>query len=168
MRRRARDPYARDLLGARAISSENRPFPGRNRAAETEVAGEIKFTLAASPWATVRIWGGNPDPTPSADDAPTTVVATIQTLTSRLGKDRLGFLKKCALVIIDESHHAITTSYTQLLDWFLPEEPTDDDEHMPPVIGLTATPFRGTNEEETRWLANRFGRTVLPLRGEAA
>jgi superfamily II DNA or RNA helicase len=33
---------------------------------------------------------------------------------------------------------------------------------MPPVIGLTATPFRGTNEEETRWLANRFGRTVLP------
>ena len=61
------------------------------------------------------------------------------------------------------SHHAITTSYTQLLDWFLPEEPTDGDEHLPPVIGLTATPFRGTkNEEETRWLANRFGRTVLP------
>jgi superfamily II DNA or RNA helicase len=110
----------------------------------------------------VRLWGGNPDPTPSADDVPTTVVATIQTLTSRLGKDRLGFLKNCALVIIDESHHAITKSYTQLLDWFLPEEPTDDDEHMPPVIGLTATPFRGTNEEETRWLANRFGRTVLP------
>jgi superfamily II DNA or RNA helicase len=110
----------------------------------------------------VRLWGGNPDPTPSADDVPTTVVATIQTLTSRLGKDRLGFLKNCALVVIDESHHAITKSYTQLLDWFLPEEPTDDDKHMPPVIGLTATTFRGTNEEETRWLANRFGRTVLP------
>ena len=72
----------------------------------------------------VRLWGGNPDPTPSADDVPTTVVATIQTLTSRLGKDRLAFLKDCALVVIDESHHAITTSYTQLLDWFLPEEPT--------------------------------------------
>jgi superfamily II DNA or RNA helicase len=110
----------------------------------------------------VRLWGGNPDPTPSADDVPTTVVATIQTLTSRLGKDRLAFLKDCALVVIDEPHHAITPSYTQLLDWFLPAEPADDDEHLPPVIGLTATPFRGTNEEETRWLANRFGRTVLP------
>jgi superfamily II DNA or RNA helicase len=111
----------------------------------------------------VRLWGGNPDPTPSGDDTPTTVVGTIHTLTSRLGKDRLAFLKDCAVVIIDESHHAITKSYTQLLDWFLPEEPEDDDDaHLPPVIGLTATPFRGTNEEETRWLANRFGRSVLP------
>jgi superfamily II DNA or RNA helicase len=110
----------------------------------------------------VRLWGGNPDPMPSADDVPTAVVASIQTLTARLGADRLGFLKDCALVVIDESHHAITTSYTRLLDWFVPEEPEDDAEGMPPVIGLTATPFRGINEEETRRLANRFARRLLP------
>jgi hypothetical protein len=33
---------------------------------------------------------------------------------------------------------------------------------MPPVIGLTATAFRGINEEETRRLANRFARRLLP------
>ena len=110
----------------------------------------------------VRLWGGNPDPMPSADDVPTVVVASIQTLTARLGADRLTFLKDCALVIIDESHHAITTSYTRLLDWFVPEEPTEDAEAMPPVVGLTATPFRGINEEETRRLANRFARRLLP------
>jgi superfamily II DNA or RNA helicase len=71
-------------------------------------------------------------------------------------------LKDCALVVIDESHHAITTSYTRLLDWFVPEEPTEDAEAMPPVVGLTATPFRGLNEEETRRLANRFARRLLP------
>jgi hypothetical protein len=110
----------------------------------------------------VRMWGGNPDPTPSAYDAPTAVVANIQTLTSRLGRDRLGLVKACALVVIDESHHAITPSYTRLLDSFVPEEPTEDTEEMPPVIGLTATPFRGKSEEETRWLANRFARRMLP------
>jgi superfamily II DNA or RNA helicase len=66
------------------------------------------------------------------------------------------------LVVIDESHHAITPSYTRLLDSFLPEEPTEGTEDMPPFIGLTATPFRGKSEEETRWLANRFARRMLP------
>src|SRR5258708_6949050 len=68
----------------------------------------------------VRLWGANPDPTPSADDAPTAAISTIQTLTSRLGRDRPGLLEACALGIIEKSHHAITPTLTRHFDWFLP------------------------------------------------
>ncbi len=59
------------------------------------------------------------------------VVGSVQSVSrpgrlNRLGKERF------ALMVIDEFHHAIATSYRTVMDWF-----------ECPIIGLTATPDRG-------------------------
>ena len=118
----------------------------------------------------VRFWGSQPDPAPSPDNTPTVVVATIQTMNARMGNAKLDWLAKPGLVVVDECHHAITKSYTGLLRWLDAEAPrvgtVPKDE--PPVIGLSATPFRGSrDEDESRQLARRFDNLWLPSNQEA-
>jgi len=61
--------------------------------------------------------------------------------------------------VIDEAHAAITPSYTEALAWLGMDARTD----RCPLLGLSATPFRGTNDEESRRLARRFGERRLDL-----
>ena len=66
------------------------------------------------------------------------VVATVQTLTA--GGDGLGRMTKFlptdfGLLIIDESHHATSSSYRRLMDYFL-QNPNLK------ILGVTATPNR--------------------------
>ncbi len=111
----------------------------------------------------VRLWGGNPNPATPEPDKPVVVVASIQTLNSRMTAEELAWLRKPGLVVVDECHHAITPSYTNLLRCLdaeapRPGEPPKDE---PPILGLSATPFR-TDDEESQRLARRFDNRWLP------
>lgn len=84
------------------------------------------------------------------------VVATMQKLNARLERPEYEWLSKASFVIIDEAHLAVSQSYTRILHWLgLVRRETPR-----PVLGLTATPFRG-GEGETDRLAARFSRNRL-------
>lgn len=116
----------------------------------------------------VRLWGRNPDPAPQILDRPVVVVASIQTLKNRMDTERLAWLSKPGLVVVDECHHAITPSYSSLLRWLDAEapRPSAPQKDEPPIVGLSATPFR-TDDEESQRLARRFDNRWLPTDQEA-
>lgn len=107
----------------------------------------------------VRLWGGQSNPQPAEAHEPTVVVATIQTLSSRMNGDGVDWLSRPGLMVIDECHHALTPTYTGLFRWLRPE---GDGGAEPPVLGLSATPFRGRSEDETAALARRFDGRLIP------
>nr|WP_309398007.1 helicase-related protein [Cerasicoccus maritimus] len=112
----------------------------------------------------IRLWGGNRNPAVYEPSKPVVVVASIQTLNSRMGAEQLEWLKEPGLTVIDECHHAITPSYTGLLRW-LDAETTLNKEYgsiEPVIIGLSATPFRSDDDESQR-LARRFDNQWLPV-----
>jgi len=111
----------------------------------------------------IRLWGGNPNSSAPEPGKPIVVIASIQTLYSRMGANTLKWLQKPGLVVVDECHHAITPSYTNLLRWLDAEAPNPGEplRNEPPILGLSATPFR-TDDDECQRLARRFDRRWLP------
>lgn len=112
----------------------------------------------------VRLWGGQVTPRASAKDEPTVIIASIQTLSSRMVDTGLAWASDPALLVIDECHHALTPSYTGALRWLNPGVEAEGRE--PPIIGLSATPFRGRNDEESAQLARRFDGRLIPSNQE--
>ncbi|MFE2999156.1 DEAD/DEAH box helicase [Nocardia sp. NPDC059246] len=98
-----------------------------------------------------RLWSSN-GATPTSS-GPHLVVATDAKLAICLEEDAYSWLRRPALVIIDEAHVALAPSYTKLLA----QVGISQRETSRHLIGLTATAFRGRNEEETRRLVQRFG-----------
>lgn len=106
---------------------------------------------AESPLAISRLWSSNE--AGPVSDRPHLVVATDAKLRLCLETEAYGWLRSAALVIVDEAHVAISPQYTELLA-ALGLTHSRTDRHL---VGLTATPFRNTNVEETRRLIQRFG-----------
>lgn len=90
-------------------------------------------------------------------DHPHLVVAIDAKLERCLDTDQYAWLRQAALVIVDEAHTAISKRYTEILGQ-LGLTQYETGRHL---LGLTATPFRNTNEEETRRLVSRFGNRRL-------
>ena len=112
----------------------------------------------------VRLWGGQSAlPVPPEDDEAVVVIASIQTINNRFDVSKLDWLALPGVVVIDECHHAITKSYSALLRWLDVQTGGEAARKVePPVLGLSATPWRGHDEEESARLAARFDRRWFP------
>ncbi len=106
-----------------------------------------------------RLWGGQEEP--RAVDYPHVVVATVQTLRSRItaGSEANWYSENVPLVVFDEAHRAIAPESTTVLKAIGLEGASRAQESL--LLGLSATPHRGYNDEETRRLARRFDENRL-------
>ena len=106
-----------------------------------------------------RMWGGLERPQPTSELH--VVVATIQTLKARLStqSEDYEFLANFKLIVFDEAHRSIAPTFTSVMQdigltrFHRAEEPF--------MLGLTATPYRGRDEEETKRLVRRYGNRRL-------
>ena len=68
-------------------------------------------------------------------------------------------VERSDLIIVDEAHTSIAPSYTDVFRWLSGESVTT--RMTTPLLGLTATAYRGHNEIETDRLVKRYGSNKL-------
>jgi superfamily II DNA or RNA helicase len=110
-----------------------------------------------------RFWGGHQALPEAWTEG--VIVASIQKLyektqTEEGGDELAQVAEETAAVIVDEAHHTTAPSYTAVLNTFgitFGRSPLSST----PLLGLTATPYRGLDNEENRRLANRFHNQLL-------
>ncbi|RZL62483.1 MAG: DEAD/DEAH box helicase, partial [Rhodococcus sp. (in: high G+C Gram-positive bacteria)] len=100
-----------------------------------------------------RLWGGR-QAVRREDEGDQVVVATIAQLDAGcMDNNDYDWLSEAGSIVVDEAHTSITPSWTRLLRWTgVDRKPT----HAP-LIGLSATPFRGVSPEQTQRLVARYG-----------
>ena len=107
-----------------------------------------------------RMWPGQPRPQPTTTLH--VIVATIQTLNAKLsaasGRVRNSW-RTSSLSSSDEAHRSVAPTFTSVMReigltrWKRSDEPF--------LLGLTATPYRGHDAEETARLVHRYGSNRL-------
>ena len=140
-------------------------LPGR--LADSASARRRSVDLAYGTLRLVRAWGGRRPDKIALDDERTVVLATPHQLASWLRSESDVFAswptERMAAAIIDEAHRAYAPEHRDVLvalglrkvqAWEVPQG-------APPVIGLTATPWR-SSDEETRSLQRYFRRLITP------
>ncbi|MGM7420852.1 sacsin N-terminal ATP-binding-like domain-containing protein [Cellulosimicrobium sp. CpK407] len=83
-----------------------------------------------------------------------------QMIASDANRQAHRWLRDSRLVVIDEAHRAGSQRYTQILEW-LGISQRGGTRTERPLLGLTATPYRGTNADANRLFAQRFGSRLL-------
>ena len=108
-----------------------------------------------------RLWATNE--VPEEPGVFQLVIATIDKLKSVIDRQTAEYdwLREASVVVIDEAHTSIAPSYTQVLEWLGRSGRARKGEVPRPLIGLTATPFRGTSSDETARLVRRYGQNRL-------
>ena len=106
-----------------------------------------------------RMWGGQPKPLPTADLH--VIVATIQTLSARIDANPQAyeFLSDFDLLVFDEAHRSVAPTFTSVMQELGLTRYRREGESL--LIGLTATPYRGRDIEETARLVNRYSSNRL-------
>jgi superfamily II DNA or RNA helicase len=103
-----------------------------------------------------RLWGSNE--VDEVTDGFHLVIATPEKLDARIDSRQYEWLKETTVVVVDEAHTSVSPSYTRVLEWMGRGRSRKE---RRPLLGLTATPFRGTSEEETKRLASRYDQNRL-------
>ncbi len=98
-----------------------------------------------------RLWSANE--AEPVDDGPHVVVATIDKLINCIAQPHYEWLSQLGCLVVDEAHHGTAPSYTRVFDWI----GSARGKGSTPILGLTATPFRGVSATETNRLVSRFG-----------
>ncbi|MEV0901307.1 DEAD/DEAH box helicase family protein [Actinoplanes sp. NPDC049802] len=103
-----------------------------------------------------RLWDGNTVNRPETEFS--FIVATDAQLRLKVNDSDYQWLSEATAVFIDEGHRAGGSEmYTRILSWL----GVAGRGFARPLIGLSATPFKGTSIEATDALAGRFGRKKI-------